>query len=373
MIIKNAIIYDKNFEPIKTDIRIEGDTIAEMGENLDGSNIISMDSLTLMPGFIDIHIHGCNGGDMSDCDEKSLEKMSAYLAKNGVTSFCPASMTMPHKELRRSFETVEKYKGRECGAYIQGINMEGPFISHEKKGAQAGEYIRNPDIEEFNLLNKISQVLLVDVAPEVPGAFDFALQAAKVCTVSVAHTNADYDTACRAFENGFSHATHLFNAMPAIFNREPGAVAAVFNNEKATAELICDGFHIHPAVLRMSFRLLGEGRAVVVSDAMKAAGLNDGDYILGGQTVYVRDGKAQLANGAIAASTTNLFTEFKNLLSLGIPFKSALKACTINPATVIKRDNRIGSLKVGKIADIIAVDRVYNLKAVIVKGNLIRR
>jgi len=371
MVLKNAIIYDRNFEPRKADIRIEGETIAEIGESLDGRDVICLDGLTLLPGFIDIHIHGCNGGDMSDCDEKSLEKMSDYLAKNGITSFCPTSMTLPHEELRRSFETVEKYKGRERGAYIHGINMEGPFISHEKKGAQEGEYIRNPDIEEFNSLNENSRVLLVDVAPEVQGAFDFALQACKACTVSAAHTNADYKTALLAFENGFSHATHLFNAMPAIFNREPGTVAAVFDNDRATAELICDGFHIHPSVLRMSFALLGEDRAVVVSDAMKAAGCGDGDYILGGQTVYVRDGKAQLANGAIAASTTNLFTEFKNLLTFGIPFKSALKACTINPARVIKADKITGSIERGKIADIIVVDNELNLKSVFIRGKTI--
>ncbi len=368
MILKNAIIYNDSFESQRADVRIEGEYIADIGENLSGSDIIDLEGLTLLPGFIDIHIHGCGGGDMSDGNEASLEKMSAYLAQNGITSFCPASMTLPVEELKTCFEAVEKYKGSECGAYIQGINMEGPFISHEKKGAQAGEFIRNPDIGEFKMLNAVSKVSLVDVAPEVPDATDFAKQACKICTVSAAHTNADFQTASDAFENGFSHATHLFNAMPAIFNREPGTVTAVFDNKKTTAELICDGFHIHPAILRMSFRLLGEDRAVVVSDAMKAAGMSDGEYLLGGQTVYVRDGKAQLANGAIAASTTNMFKEFRNLLSFGIPFKSALKSCTINPAKVIKKDNQIGSIKIGKAADIIAVDSAYNLKSVFVRG-----
>ncbi|HZJ78364.1 MAG TPA: N-acetylglucosamine-6-phosphate deacetylase [Clostridia bacterium] len=370
MILKNALIYDENFEIQRADILVEGEYIIKIAKTIDGENIIDLENRTLLPGFIDIHIHGCNGGDMNDASEKSLGKMSSYLAKNGVTSFCPASMTLPFEEIQKSFEVVESYKGKECGAYIHGINMEGPYISDEKKGAQAGDHIRKPDFNEFRDLHEISSVKLVDMAPEVEGAFEFARAASEICTVSVAHTNASYYTTKNAFENGFTHATHLFNAMPPIYNRKPGAVTAVFDNERVTAELICDGYHLDPAIIRMAFKLLGEDRAVVVSDAMKAAGLKDGDYVLGGQTVYVRHGEARLSNGAIAASTTNMFTEFKNLLDYGIEFKIALKACTINPARVINKNIHTGSLSAGKMADIIAVDNDLNLDMVMVSGKI---
>jgi len=266
------------------------------------------------------------------------------------------------------FKAVSDCMGSESGAYIHGINMEGPYISLEKKGAQFGEYIRLPDIDEFKRLNSICKICLADVAPEAEGAFEFADEASKLCIVSAAHTASDYETAVKAFGSGFSHVTHLFNAMHPIFNRKPGAVVAVFESDFVTAELICDGFHNHPAILRMAFRLLGEDRAVVVSDAMKAAGCSDGEYELGGQTVYVRGGKATLKDGTIAASTTNIYDEFKNLLSYGIPFKTVLKACTVNPARVIGADAVTGSIKEGKRADLVIIDKEMNIRAVFVKG-----
>ena len=253
-------------------------------------------------------------------------------------------MTLPYEQLKEHFSKVSEYKGKEEGAYIHGINMEGPYISFEKKGAQNGDYVRNPDVTEFKKLNDICNVSLVDIAPEVEGSLEFAGEISKMCTVSAAHTSANYNQAIEGFENGISHATHLFNAMTALTSREPGVVGAVFDNDKVTAELICDGFHISPATLRIAFKILGEDRTVVVSDSMKAAGAVDGDYDLGGQTVYVRGGKALLKDGTIAASTTNIFDEFKNLLSFGVDEKQALKSCTINPAKVVGKDKETGSI-----------------------------
>ena len=369
MIIKNATIYNADFEPQRADLSVCGETICEIGENFPG-DARDFSGCTVLPGFIDIHIHGCHGADVEDAEVSSLATMSDYLLKKGVTSFCPATMTLPEAQLRDQFSVVSGYMGSECGAYIHGVNMEGPFISFEKKGAQCGEYIRVPDIDEFTRLNAICKICLADIAPETKGAFEFAADASKYCTVSAAHTAADYETSTKAFAGGFTHATHLFNAMPPIKNREPGTVTAVFDSDNITAELICDGHHNHPAILRMAFKLLGEDRAVVVSDAMKAAGSPDGNYVLGGQTVYVRGGKAALADGTIAASTTNLYDEFKNLLRFGIPFKAALKACTINPAKVIKADGVTGSIKAGKRADLLIVDGALNIMAVVVKGRL---
>ncbi len=368
MILRNAVIIDEFFNEARKDIEIKDGIIAKIADVLDGEDAVDFSGKLIIPGFVDIHTHGSNGGDLCDADEQSLQRMSEYLVTKGVTSFCPASMTLPYEELEKQFMTVEACKGKEVGAYIHGINMEGPYIAMSKKGAQCGDYVRNADIEEFRKLNAISRISLVDVAPETENALKFAKEISKTCTVSAAHTAATYEEAKEGLRSGFSHATHLFNAMPPIKNREPGAVTAIFESETATAELICDGFHNHPAILRMAFRLLGEDRAVVVSDSMRAAGGEDGEFELGGQKVYVRDGKARLEDGTIAASTSNLHEEFLNLLSFSIPFRSALKACTINPSRVIGADDVTGSIKEGKRADLVVLNEDRSIEAVFVKG-----
>lgn len=370
MILKNTVYYNEAFLPQKGDIAIENGILTEVG-GTQGGRGIDLSGCTVAPGFIDIHTHGAMGGDTCDAREESLAGISRHLAHHGVTSFCPTTMTLPFKQLAESLRAARDYRGYECGAYIQGINMEGPYISAAKKGAQCGDYIRNPDFDEFLKLYEICPVRLVDVAPEASGANEFAARAKAYCTVSAAHTNSDYETAAKAFDAGFSHATHLFNAMTQLSSRAPGVVGAVFDNDAVTAELICDGFHIAPATLRIAFRILGEDRTVIVSDAMMASGLADGDFELGGQTVYVRDGKALLADGTIAASTTNLYDEFRNVLRFGIPFRQALKSCTINPARVIHADKETGSIAQGKRADLLVLDRNMEIRMVIVKGEIV--
>lgn len=368
MILKNAKIMNFDFKLQRADILVENEKISRIAENIDGESI-DFSGRLILPGFIDIHIHACAGGDFAHAKEESLETMSCFLASNGVTSFCPASMTVPEEQLAPSFKAVAAYMGKETGAYIHGINMEGPFISVEGKGAQPEEYIRKPDMAEFNRLNKLCKISLVDVAPEAEGAFDFAREASKTCRVSAAHTFAPYEQAAECFENGFSHVTHLLNGMAPIINRSPGVATAALDNENVTAELICDGKHIYPALLRLAFRLLGENRSVVVSDAMKAAGLGDGEYELGGQTVFVKNGRATLADGTFAASTSNMFEEFKNIISYNIPFRQAVKSCTINPARVIGEDKKTGSIETGKTADLLVLSEdLQHIEAVFIKG-----
>ena len=369
MILKNAVLYGDDFIPRRADIELKDGRISRIGE-LDGEagEVLDFEGGKIIPGFIDIHTHGCAGADTMDASEESLAKISDCLAGHGVTSFCPTTMTLPYGELAAAFKAAKCYMGKESGAYIQGMNMEGPYISMEKKGAQNPDYVRVPDFEEFKKLSGLCPVKLVDVAPETDGAYDFAEKACSICTVSEAHTSSDYRHALKGFQHGFTHATHLYNAMTPLTSREAGVVGAVLENKSVTAELICDGFHISPPVLRVTFQALGEHRACVVSDSMKAAGLPDGDYDLGGQTVYVRGGKALLKDGTIAASTSNIHAEFKNLLEFGIPFATALRACTINPARAIRADDTTGSLKVGKYADLVVLDRDNEIRSVFVKG-----
>lgn len=371
MILKNAEILNENFEFVIGDLAIENDKIA--GINLENTNgeIIDCTNLKILPGFIDIHIHGTGGADVCDAESKSIQKMSENLTRHGVTSFCPTTMTLSSEELENIFSVVANEKGKEKGAYIHGINMEGPYISLAKKGAQKAEHVRKPDIEEFRKLNSICNVSLVDIAPEEDENNAFSKEASKICTVSAAHTSADGEAAKKGFENGITHATHLFNAMTGIAARVPGVAGAVFDSDSVRAEIICDGFHVNPITLRMAFKILGEDRTIVISDSMKAADCSDGDYMLGGQTVFVRDGKALLEDGTIAASTSNLFDEFKNLISFGIDFRHAVKSCTINPAKAIGADKTTGSIKAGKYADLLLVDENFNIKNVFVKGKKI--
>ena len=370
MIIKNAVIFDSEFNKKKLDIRIENGKIAEIGNNICGDDAHDYSDCTVLPGFIDIHIHGTNNGDTCEEDPSSIDIISRNLARHGVTSFCPTTMTLSYSHLEKAFSNVASYMGKEKGAYIHGINMEGPYISFAKKGAQDGQYVRAADVEEFKRLNDICKISLVDVAPEIENALEFANEVSKNCTVSAAHTSATFEEAEKGFKNGFSHATHLFNAMTGLSARNPGVIGAVFDSDTVTAEIICDGFHISPSNLRLAFKLLGEDRSVIISDALRSADIPDGEYNFAGQMIFVRDGKALLEDGTIAGSSSNLHEEYIKAIKFGIPEKQVVKSCTINPARVIGVDNITGSIAVGKNADLVILDKDSNIKNVIIKGNV---
>lgn len=374
MILKNAEVFNGDFEKIRADVKIDGEKISKIG-NFSSEDGLDLTGLVVMPGLIDMHIHGCGGADTGDATPEALETMSQTLVKNGVTSFCPASMTLSFEELTKIFANIDAMKDKVCGAYIHGANMEGPYIAMSKKGAQNPLYVRNPDKEEFKKLYEgcNGAIRVVDIAPECDGGDEFIKEIQPICPVSIAHTDAGYDEAVHAIELGVRHITHLFNAQSGLHHRKPGVVGAAFDVGRANgvrAELICDGFHIHPATLRIAFREMGEDGTVIISDSMKAAGCPDGDYDLGGQPVYVRDGKALLADGTIAASTSNVYKELKNVISFGIPEKQAVKSATINPAKAIRVSDKTGSIEEGKLADILVVDKDYNIKLVIVKGEI---
>ena len=374
MILKNAEVFNGDFEKIRADVKIDGEKISKIG-NFSSEDGLDLTGLVVMPGLIDMHIHGCGGADTGDATPEALETMSQTLVKNGVTSFCPASMTLSFEELTKIFANIDAMKDKVGGAYIHGANMEGPYIAMSKKGAQNPLYVRNPDKEEFKKLYEgcNGAIRVVDIAPECDGGDEFIKEIQPICPVSIAHTDAGYDDAVHAIELGVRHITHLFNAQSGLHHRKPGVVGAAFDVGRANgvrAELICDGFHIHPATLRIAFREMGEDGTVIISDSMKAAGCPDGDYDLGGQPVYVRDGKALLADGTIAASTSNVYKALKNVISFGIPEKQAVKSATINPAKAIRVDDKTGSIEEGKLADILVVDKDYNIKRVIVKGEI---
>lgn len=367
MVLKNCTFYNEFFEKEFGDIRIENGTIAEIGIiNEDGND---MSKRLVLPGFVDIHIHGANGGDTNDISPASMQKISDYLARHGVTSFCPTTMTAPIDTLCSIAQNIKS--SSVSGAKIAGINFEGPFISKEKCGSQNREYITAGSIEAFDRIYSASGGLmkLITVAPEAFDSDEFIKYASEKCTVAIGHSDADCSSCKRAMSLGTKHITHLYNAMSQMTARSAGIVGSALDSD-VTCEIICDGFHVCPAVLRNTFKILGEDRAVVISDSMSAAGKGNGEYLLGSQKVYVKenDGVARLFDGTIAASTSNLFEEFKNLISFGVDFRAALKACTINPAKVIKEDGRIGSIAVGKCADFVITDEELNITEVYING-----
>ncbi len=366
----NAEYLDDDFKLQKGDIRVESGIIVDIGEKLSykqSDMVIDCEDFKIVPGFVDIHIHGCVMADASDGDYQKVLEMADFLVQKGVTSFCPTTMAMPLEDIEKAVSEIKKAKlKQESGATIQGINLEGPFISKEKKGAQKEESIIPPDIEIYKKLQKLSGNLIkiVDMAPETKGAKEFIEEAKKDTVVSIAHTTADFDTATKSFKYGISHATHLFNAMTGFSHREPGTVGAIFDCKDVTAEIVCDGKHIHKSAVRTAFKLL-KGRIAVVSDAMRLCGEEDGQTgDLGGQEVTVKNGKAVLPDGTIAGSATNLHEELKNLISWGIPFGEAIKAMTLTPAKIIGKDFEIGSLTISKKADIVILDKNYDIVAV---------
>lgn len=370
MIFKNCTFYNELFEKEFGDIEIENGMIKQIG--ILAKEGKDMSGLLLIPGFVDIHIHGCGGGDASDASEESLDIMSKELARHGITSFCPTTMTLSQKKLIEIMSVIAQYKS--YGAKIAGINLEGPYIAMSKKGAQNGNYIRKGSIDEFNELYSVSneKIKLITVAPEAFESDEFIKYASKKCTVSIGHSSANAEECKTAVDCGIRHATHLFNAMTPMTHRKAGVVGTALDDERVMCELICDGGHICPAVLRNAFDILGENRAIVVSDSMRGAGLGEGEFELGGQQVFVKEngGYAVLSDGTIAASITNIHTEFKNLIRFGIDFKTALKSCTINPARAIKEDNKIGSIQTGKCADLVFLDENLNIKEVYINGIL---
>ncbi len=371
MFLVNLKYLNGEFKMVEGDLQIEDSRIVDMGEKLSyKADDLAVDcgGYVAVPGFVDVHIHGCGGADTSDGTREAIDTMARFLIQYGVTSFCPTTMTTDADIIEKALLAAKACREEpvEDGARVVGVNMEGPFISKEKKGAQKEDAILAPDIELFRHLFELSGnlVKLVDIAPEQPGGYEFAEKAKELCTVSIAHTTSGYDEAKKSFDCGITHATHLFNAMTGLHHRDPGVVGAVFDDDRVRGELICDGFHIHPAVLRTAFRQLGD-RALVVSDSMRANGLPEGEsFELGGQTVFVKDGKATLKDGTIAGSVTNLHQEIKNLVSFGIPFEQAVKAATLIPARAIGLDKEIGSIEIGKRADLVILDGDHNIVSV---------
>lgn len=373
MLYKNGYIF-VNGQFVHGSFRVEDGIFVEILNTVPAESGIDLNNARVIPGLVDVHSHGNSGADFSDGDYDGLIAIAGYLAKNGITSFAPASMTLPYDVLEKAFATAARLdRERPAGcARLMGIQMEGPFFSEKKKGAQNGAYLKDPDFAAFRKLYDGCNGLLAiaDLAPERPGSVEFTRQAAELCTVSVAHTDATYEEAKAVFDAGATHLTHLFNAMPSIHHRKPGVIGAAAENENVQAELICDGLHVHPSAVRMAFSLF-PGRICLVSDALRCCGMPDGTYELGGQQVTLQEGIAKLADGTIAGAATNLYKGMKNAVKFGIPMEQAILSATYNPAKALGRQHEIGSIAPGKRADFVICDEELNRQQVYLAGEQI--
>ena len=346
---------------------------AESGD----AQVLDASGCYVIPGLVDVHFHGCVGEDFSDATPDGLQRIADFELSQGVTYICPTGMTLPEDQLTAICENAAAHRAKNPGgAEVVGAHLEGPFLSTAKKGAQNGDFLHDPDVPMLRRLQEAAGgcVKLVTVAPEQPGALEFIRSAvADGITVSVGHTVADYDTAKAAFDAGASHATHLYNGMPPLHHRAPAVIGAAFDSPHVQPELICDGVHIHQSVVRLTFRLFGAERMILISDSLRATGMPDGQYPFGGQEIEVHGNRATIVGHpeTLAGSVTSLMGCLRQAVAYGIPMADAVRACTYNPACSIGLDKRAGTLDVGKEASLVLLDQeTLAIRAIVFKGQV---
>lgn len=367
MIIKNGLVFQDTGEFEKGTIYIENGRIASNGKGA----CLDAEGLYVVPGLVDIHLHGCAGYDVCDGSREALEKMAVFLLQNGVMAFCPTTMSLPLSRLKGVLENASSKEGMR-GAAIVGINLEGTFLASRKAGAQKKEDLQLPDVQLFKELQEAAGgcIKMLTIAPELPGAMGFIRGLKREVRISVGHTGADYETASMAFAEGASHVTHLYNAMEPLGHRAPGVAGAALDAENVMVELIGDGVHIHPAMVRAAFRMFGMDRIILISDSMRACGLGDGQYGLAGRKVYVKDKRATLEDGTIAASVCHLMDMVRSVVKMGIPLGMAVKCASYNPAAALGLLSERGKLGVGCVADVVLLDKDLNIRYIIQEGRV---
>lgn len=366
MIIKSGKVFQEDGSFLEQTLYVNAHRLVDKAEYQDDGEIIDAEGLLVLPGLVDIHSHGAAGEDFSDGNPEGLKKILRYERSCGITSYCPTSMTFPKERLRQIFASIKSAQTEE-GAKVVGINMEGPFLDPAKKGAHVEKWIAAPDVAFVRELNQDVDglVRLVTLAPNMDGAEEFIKEMHEEVCISLGHTAADYDCASRAMKLGAHHVTHLYNAMQPFGHRAPGLIGAAMDDPECMVEMICDGYHIHPSAIRAAFRMFGPERVILISDSMRAAGMENGTYELGGQEVTVKDRKAVLKDGTLAGSATNLYGCMCKAVEFGIPLEQAIMAATANPARSIGIFDRVGSIRIGKQADLLLASENLELKRVI--------
>ena len=376
MRITGGRVFDPEQGFVRRDVCTDGALIsAASGDD----RVLDASGCYVIPGLVDVHFHGCVGEDFSDATPEGLQRIADFELSQGVTYICPAGMTLPEDQLTAICKNAAAHrKNNSGGAELAGVHLEGPFLCMAKKGAQNGAFLHDPDGAMLHRLQEAAEglVKLVTLAPEQPGSLDFIRSAnADGVNVSLGHTTADYETASAAYEAGARQATHLFNAMPPFTHREPGVVGAAFDHPEVRAELICDGIHIHPSVVRAVFQLFGAGRVILISDSLRATGMPDGVYPFGGQEIEVHGNRATMLGHpeTLAGSVTDLMGCLRQAVSFGIPLADAVRAASYNPACAIGIADRCGTLEQGKEASLVLLDQKdLSVRAVVFRGELVQ-
>ena len=392
MWIKNTVLLDESGRFMPGCVKVEGERISRVLVTASeseaaaflpetGETLLDGQGAYLLPGMIDLHLHGCMGADICDGTLEAFERVAAFEAAAGLAAIVPATMTLPAGRLKEILACAAAFKKRQDRSFdprlasLQGINMEGPFISPVRCGAQDPASILPRSSRLFQEFQRAAEglVRLIAIAPEEPSgesAADFIEAVKGSALVSLAHTNADYETAREAFSLGACHVVHLFNAMPEYRHREPGVPGAVLDSRGVTAELICDGIHVHPAAIRLVFQVLGPDRIILISDSMRAAGLEDGLYTLGGQEVQVRGKECRLVkDGALAGSVTPLPDCVRFLVKeAGIPLEAAVKSASLTPARRLGIEKDYGAVAPGRYASLVLWNRDLSPMAVLNRG-----
>ncbi len=381
MIISGPQIYTEHGIIKDSRLIIEGEKIHAIDDsqkNVTDKIISFPESYHVVPGFIDVHIHGANGFDVMDGTFEALEKISQTLATEGTTSYLATTMTASAEKISQAVQNVGRYiqeKNKTNGANLLGIHLEGPFLSPEKAGAQNAKDLLTPSIDSIRAWQKESSnaIKLVTLAPELQNSLELIRFLRKENIIaSIGHTNATYDETIAAMNAGCTHVTHLFNAMRGIHQREPGPIIAALLSEKVTAELILDGIHLHPAIVELAIKTKGKEKIILVTDAMRAKCLKDGFYDLGGQTVEVKNNVALLPNGTLAGSTLNMFSAIKNLMKFTqCNLLDAIQCASTNPAKLLGVSDTKGSIAPQKDADVVVLDDQLNVVLTVVSGEVV--
>jgi len=380
LLITNCRLFDAPDDEQTTSILIENGTIKQVGQinsSINGDNTVDANGRVVAPGFVDVHIQGAGGADVLDATPEALRAISQTCARFGVTGFVATTVFKPNQS-NEHLALAAEYVGRDLGgANLLGIHLEGPFIAPEKKGMIRPECVCAPSMQRLEEIQTVTKgrLRMMTIAPELPGSVQLIQHLVDANVIaSFGHSAASYEQTVEGFNAGISHVTHLFNAMPTLHHRAPGSLPAIFQTANVTAQLICDGVHIHPTVLKLAFDLLGPDRVIPITDGMQALGLADGNYVYNGIEYESKNGTARYKDGTLIGTAVGLSEMLQRLVAFTqCPLDVAVRTATLNPARVLGLQEKKGAIAPGKDADLVLLDDDHSVQMTLVGGEIVFR